>query len=177
MMITRRMALLATAFALVAGHTASAQRRTSSSTSDDNHYELGMDAALSFVDGNALFQLPAQSVRFGFGLTPTIELEPALGLITGSGTTILNFDIGLPVNVDQTFAGGGLFVRPVFGIQHFSAGAGTSTTQSSLGIGAGIRVPVVSHLATRFEARYRRWFGNNGFNEVDILGGVSIMLP
>jgi len=178
MTITRRTAILATALALIAGQTAAAQRsRSSSMSSSDNSYEFGMDAALSFVDGNALFQLPAQAVRFGFPITPTVNLEPALGLITGSGTTILNFDVGVPFNVDQTSGGSDIFLRPVFGIQHFSAGAGNSTTQSSLGVGAGIRIPVVQHLDARFEARYRRWFGNNGFNQVDILGGVSILMP
>jgi hypothetical protein len=177
MMITRRTAVLATALALIGIQSAGAQRRTRN-VSGDNQFEIGMDAALGFANSNTVFQLPVQAIRFGYFVSPTVSIEPTLGLTTGSGLTLINFDVGVPFDLTQTDNGGNIFLRPLFGLAHqsFSGGLGSNTT-TSLGDGAGILVPMMSHFDSRFEARYRRWFGNNGFNEVDLLAGVSVMLP
>jgi len=177
MTITRRTAILATALALIGIQTAGAQRR-SSNVSGDNKFEIGMDAAFGFANSTTVFQLPVQAIRVGYFVTPTVSIEPTLGVTTGGGLTLLNFDVGVPFDIEQSASGNDLFLRPLFGLAHQSfSGGGGSNTNTSLGIGAGVRMPLIPHLDTRFEARYRRWFGNQGFNEVDLLGGISIMVP
>src|SRR6185437_2572582 len=72
--------------------------------------EIGVDAALTHTSfdvpgqrgGATEFDLPVQAIRLGFALSPTVWLEPELGLRTvsedGSFTTA-TFDVGLPISL------------------------------------------------------------------------------
>jgi opacity protein-like surface antigen len=165
---------------LAAAGTAAAQR-------SGPGLEIGVDAALSHTsvdvpDGSSTtFTFPVQAVRVGFALSPSIWLEPSLGLETvsdhGSFTTI-NFDIGLPISlsgpVDTRITQ--YFVRPLLGFRHFS-NPDVSGTQTAFGAGIGMRVPLVDRLAARFEGRYVRGLRSDGTfpasDEFSLLAGLS----
>jgi hypothetical protein len=149
--------------------------------------ELGMDAMLAnrSYDGAGspssvtTFDLPLQAFRIGFELTPKISLEPTFGLrtISGGGTfRTFTFDLALPIELAAGGSpGSNFFLRPLVGFTNFS-GEGDSFTQTSIGVGLGARVPIMSRLAARFEARYRRGFEEDrspAYNEIGLLGGLS----
>lgn len=148
--------------------------------------EFGMDASLSRTsygdDGGSMtaLQIPLQSVRLGIGLSPSISIEPTLGLATVSDhgtTTQLAFDVGLPIDIAHEPDGKQWFVRPLVGLLSAS-GLGHSSHQGSLGAGVGLRVPLITHVMSRFEARYRHGFDNGDFlssNQVSLLAGISIV--
>ena len=145
--------------------------------------EIGMDAALSRLSseggpGTTVLDFPAQSFRLGFELSLGVTLEPTLGLHgefgDGSFTQLL-FDLGLPINFSSTADGAQFFVRPLAGLRHFSSD-NSSATQFRLGGGVGVRVPIVTHLMSRFEARYAHDFkGDNSLslNEFSLVAGLS----
>ena len=148
----------AAAALLIAAETAGAQRSPPG-------LELGVDAALAHISTDlpnssiTEVNLPVQAVRLGVELTPTVWLEPALGLqhVSGNGSfTMLTFDLGLPINLSGNFnqRATQYFVRPLIGFRHFSST--DSETQTAFGAGVGVRIPIVDRLATRLEARYVR---------------------
>lgn len=148
--------------------------------------ELGMDALLAVTSVDqprtssiTTFDFPVQAFRMGFGLTPRISLEPTLGIHTSSGDGSFHsvtFDLGVPIELAKGGSpGSDYFLRPLIGLRSFSV-EGSSSTQTSLGIGIGARVPIIPRLAARFEARYRRGFKNDNFaafDEFGLLGGLS----
>src|SRR6185437_3725477 len=126
------------------------------------------------------FDFPVQAIRLGFALSPTVWLEPGLGLRTvsedGSFTT-LNFDVGLPISLSGPVAPNTTqyFVRPLLGFRHFSNSGARSETQTAFGAGIGMRVPIVDRLAGRFEARYVRGLHSDNFpasDEFSLLAGL-----
>lgn len=153
--------------------------------------ELGVDAMLANTnvdragDSNSTttFDLPLQAFRIGFELTPKIYLEPTFGLQTvsdGGSARAFTFDIALPIELATGGSpGSDFFFRPLFGLRNISTtfnSVHTSFTQSSFGLGLGARVPIISRLAARFEARYRRGLETDRFpayNEIGLLGGLS----
>ena len=128
--------------------------------------EIGIDAALTHASADVpngsstAFAFPVQALRLGFALTPTIWLEPTLGIeaLSEHGTfNTFTFDAGLPISlsgpVDARVTQ--YFVRPLIGFRHFG-NPDVSGTQTAFGVGIGMRVPLVERLASRFEARYVR---------------------
>ncbi len=149
--------------------------------------ELGMDAMLANTSYDeapsrasvTTFDLPLQAFRIGFELTPKVSLEPTFGLRTASGDgtyRTFTFDIAFPIELAAGGSpGSDFFFRPLIGFSNFSGG-GDSFTQTSFGLGLGARVPIMSRLAARFEARYRRGLEEDrspAFNEIALLGGLS----
>jgi hypothetical protein len=151
--------------------------------------EIGIDAALTHTSfdvpgpgGSATeFDLPVQAIRLGFALSPTIWLEPELGLRTvsenGSFTTA-TFDVGLPISLSGPVAPSTTqyFVRPLLGFRHFSGSGSDAQTQTAFGVGIGMRVPIVDRLAGRFEGRYVRGLHSDNFpasDEFSLLAGLS----
>src|SRR5215213_5900910 len=137
--------------------------------------ELGMDAMLarttfgnrSVSASTTTFELPVQAFRMGFQLSPNVWLEPTLGLRTASGNgsgTVINFDLGLPITLSTSPSGTNLFLRPLLGFRHFSFDD-ESRTQTNLGVGLGLRIPVMARLSTRFEARFRHGLENSPLSE------------
>ena len=150
--------------------------------------EIGVDAALTHTSfdvpgqrGSATeFDLPVQAIRLGFALSPTVWLEPELGLRTvsedGSFTTA-TFDVGLPISLSGPVVPSTTqyFVRPLLGFRHFSSGSDTQT-QTAFGVGIGMRVPIVDRLAGRFEGRYVRGLHSGNIpadDEFSLLAGLS----
>src|SRR5215213_10074901 len=137
--------------------------------------ELGMDAMLArttFGNRNisastTTFELPVQAFRMGFQLSPNVWLEPTLGVRSASGNgsgTVINFDLGLPITLSTSPSGTNLFLRPLLGFRHFSFDD-ESRTQTNLGVGLGLRIPVMARLSTRFEARFRHGLENSPLSE------------
>jgi opacity protein-like surface antigen len=163
---------------LGAAHPAHAQRQAPSPI------ELGMDALLANTSydrpassSTTTFDLPLQAFRIGFELTPTISLEPTFGLrsVSGGGSFV-TFDLGLPIELGTGGSpGSDYFLRPLIGLRSFRSD-GESVTQTSLGVGLGVRIPIIPRLAARIEARYRRGLETGRFaayNEIGLLGGLS----
>jgi hypothetical protein len=172
----------AAAAALCLAGAAGAQRSTTG-------LEIGVDAALTHTSvdvpgpggSTTEFVFPVQAVRLGFALSPTVWLEPELGLRTVSGDgsfTTLTFDIGLPISLSGPVAPSATqyFVRPLLGFRHFSATGVDGQTQTAFGAGIGMRVPIVDRLAGRFEARYVRGLHSGDIpatDEFSLLAGLS----
>src|SRR4051812_21356978 len=91
----RRLLSLAALSILTLSASASAQRSSSANPSP----EIGIDAAVTFGLGNGggtLVDIPAQSIRMGFFVSPVLSIEPTFGLrsVSGGGTTATVYNIG-----------------------------------------------------------------------------------
>jgi hypothetical protein len=151
--------------------------------------ELGIDAGVSIGLGDnsvTVINIPAQAFRVGFFFNDNMSLEPKLSLntITGSGDTFTSylFELGLlyhfyregyprrvypPPGLRSAF-----YIRPFAGIVGTSGG-GDSETDAVLGGGIGMQVPLVSRLASRFEANFAHRFGDASSNQIGLLAGLS----
>lgn len=126
-------------------------------------------------------QLPVGMVRAGLYLTPTVELEPAIGIrhtsTDGGDLTQLNLDIGLPIYFTGTRATDQIFVRPLVGFDHVSGSGINGFTQTSLGAGIGIKIPIDARIASRIEAQYRHGMRSapaNSYDQFALLLGLSV---
>lgn len=128
-----------------------------------------------------IVQLPIGMVRAGVYLTPTVELEPAIGIVhtstSGGDLTQLNLDIGLPIYFTGTRATDQIFARPLIGFDHVSGSGDNGFTQTSLGAGLGIKIPIDSRIASRIEAQYRHGMHSapaNSYDQFALLLGLSV---
>ncbi|HVX39192.1 MAG TPA: hypothetical protein VHB25_06430 [Gemmatimonadaceae bacterium] len=126
-------------------------------------------------------QLPIAMVRAGVYLNPQVELEPALGITHsssgGSDFTQLDLDVGLPIYFTGTRATDQFYVRPVIGFDHFSGTGARGFTQTSLGAGLGIKLPIDSRIASRIEAQYRHGLHSDpaaAYDQFALLLGLSV---
>ena len=151
--------------------------------------ELGIDAGVGIGLGDnssTVIDIPVQAFRVGFFFDDNMSLEPKLALhtVTGNGPTLslYMFDVGLlyhfyrgdygrPV-YPPTGSRSAFYVRPFAGIVGISGG-GDSNTDAVLGAGLGMKVPLVSRLASRFEANFAHRFGDASFNQIGLLAGLS----
>ncbi len=147
--------------------------------------ELGIDAGVAIGLGDnsqTEIDIPAQSFRAGFVMTDRISIEPKLGLriVTGNGDTFSFYraEVGalyhLSARADRMRAG--VYVRPFAGLTGFSAGDDdndVSDTNGLLGIGVGLKVPLLSRLSSRFEANFAGNFGDNSDSQIGLLAGLS----
>ena len=151
--------------------------------------ELGIDAGVSVGLGDnsvTVINIPAQAFRIGFFFDDNMSLEPKLSLntITGSGATLTSylFELGLLYHFYREGYGrrvsppsglrSAFYVRPFVGIVGTSGG-GSSSTDAVLGAGIGMKVPLVSRLASRFEANFAHRFGDASQNQIGLLAGLS----
>jgi len=177
--MTKRNLFLATALALFSS-AAGAQSRP---------IELGIDALATIHLGDnsvTVIDIPDNSFRIGFFFDDNKSLEPKLSIrtITGSGNTVTSYfaELGLlyhfyrenptrrvypPTGLRSAF-----YLRPFAGIVGFG-GSGSSDNNALLGIGAGMKIPLVSRLASRFEANFAHRFGDASQNEIGLLAGLS----
>jgi hypothetical protein len=149
----------------------------------DDALELGIDAGITIgLDDDAItvIGLPAESARLGFSIGRRTQLEPKAGfrILTGNGETVstYHFELGLLYSLGSNRYPGayhraGMYLRPFFGILGFTDG--DSDSAGYLGGGVGFKWPIVSRLSSRFEANYAHVFGENGADQIGILGGVS----
>lgn len=178
--MSNRIGIIACATVLLASTEAKAQRPI----------ELGIDAGVSIGLGDnsvTVINIPAQAFRVGFFFDDNMSLEPKLALntITGSGDTFTSylFELGLLYHFYRDREGYGrrvypppglrsaFYVRPFVGIVGTSDG--DSNADAILGAGVGIKVPLVSRLASRFEANFAHRFGDASQNEIGLLAGLS----
>jgi hypothetical protein len=150
--------------------------------------ELGIDAGVAIGLGDnsvTVVSIPAQAFRVGFFIDDRISLEPKFGLTTvsGEGDTFTTYaaELGLlyhfyrtrmrmePVGYPPLSA---FYVRPFAGLVGASGG-GNSTTNGLLGAGLGMKVPLISRLASRFEANFAHIFGDDSSNQIGLLAGLS----
>lgn len=160
---------------------------TSAANAQDRPVELGIDAGLSVGLGDnsvTRINIPAQAFRVGFFIQDNVSLEPkiAINTVSGNGDTFTSYlaELGLlyhfyrPGVRPRSYAGprSAVYVRPFAGIVGTSGGD-NSDTNGLIGIGVGMKVPLVSRLASRFEANIAHTFGDFSSNELGILAGLS----
>lgn len=141
--------------------------------------ELGIDAGASIGLGDnsvTVISIPAQSARVGFFMTPRISIEPKLGLtiVSGNDETVSAYraEVGVLWHTGTPPAmRSGVYIRPFVGFTGFSNG--DSETNGLLGIGAGLKVPMLDRFAARFEANFAHHFGDGSGNELGLLAGLS----
>jgi outer membrane protein with beta-barrel domain len=173
-----RISIIACAAVLLASTEAKAQRPI----------ELGVDAGAAIGLGDnsvTVINIPVQAFRIGFFFDDNMSLEPkiALNTITGSGETVTSylFELGLLYHFYREGYGrrvypppalrSAFYVRPFAGI--VGSSDGDSDTDGLLGIGIGMKVPLVSRLASRFEANFAHRFGDASQNQIGLLAGLS----
>jgi len=173
-----RIGIIACASVLFVSTQASAQRPI----------ELGIDAGVSIGLGDnsvTVINIPAQAFRVGFFFDDNMSLEPKLALntITGSGDTFTSylFELGLLYHFYREGYGRRVYpppgLRSAFYVRPFAGIVGTSdgdsNTDGILGAGIGMKVPLVSRLASRFEANFAHRFGDASQNQIGLLAGLS----
>ena len=110
--------------------------------------------------------------------TPSVMVEPQINLtvLSGGGDTVwrtsLMGQLGYLFQPERT---GSAYVAGHAGI--LAAGNGSSESSQAVGAAVGYRQVLGSGAAVRFEARYRRWFGDiiRDVNEITLgmaIGGV-----
>jgi hypothetical protein len=166
---------------------------SSSLQGQDRPIELGVDAGVSIGFGDnsvTVISIPVQAFRIGFFVDDKVSIEPKFGLttITGNGDTFTSYaaELGLlyhfyrererDVRGRVIYGGPGprssFYVRPFVGIVG-SNGPGGDDSDAVLGIGVGMKVPLVNRLAARFEANFAHQFGDPDFNQLGLLAGLS----
>lgn len=149
--------------------------------------ELGMDAGATIGLGDnsvTVVEIPQRAFRIGFFFTDRISLEPKFGLttISGGGDTFTSYlaELGLLYHFYRTRTRTDLYpsplaafyVRPFVGLTGFSDGD-DSDANGRIGAGLGMKVPIASRLASRFEANFAHNFGDFSSNEIGLLAGLS----
>lgn len=168
--------LLAIALVVITATTASAQT--------PKPLELGMDAGVTIAFGDLDYtsiDIPASAFRVGFPVGTRTSLEPKLGLHvrSGDGDTFTSYraQLGLLYHLGSrrypgAYHRAGMYVRPFVGIDGATAGD-NDVTSGLLGVGLGVKVPLVSRLSSRFEVNFAHLFGDFDTNEVGLLAGLS----
>jgi hypothetical protein len=179
----RRVLSIAALSMLAIASTASAQRTTRGSmTSANPSPELGVDAGLMFTLDDpkvTTFQVPIQGIRMGFYVSPAVSIEPSFRLNTtsfsGAGSiTDYGVGLGLLYHFSTSRMANQMYVRPFIGLDG-SSGGGNSDSIFSFGAGFGVKVPVGSRFASRFEANFSH-ASNDGAtqNAIGLLAGLSV---
>jgi hypothetical protein len=124
-------------------------------------------------------ELPIAAFRVALPLNQHFALEPAAGFTRNGSdlgsSSIFALDVALLVELSQDRAAPRWFVRPFVGLQRTSFG-GNADSRSTLGVGAGVRVPATDRISTRFEARYR-YLPDGAVvsgNVIGLLAGLSV---
>jgi len=149
--------------------------------------ELGIDAGVAIGLGDnsqTVISFPAQAFRAGFAMSDRISIEPKLGfsISTGDNSTSSSYraEVGalyhLSPRVDRMRSG--VYVRPFAGIAGFNVSVDgddndVGDTNGLLGVGLGLKVPLISRLSTRFEANVAGTFGDESNSQIGLLAGFS----
>jgi hypothetical protein len=137
--------------------------------------ELGVDAALAYQSGDRVkvttLSIPVTRFRAGFFLTDAVSFEPSIALhythatrentATGNETTSsgtdYDFDFGLLFHFSTDRTQSQTFIRPFVGLRGFSGDSdfgSSSASQGVFGLALGVKKPLVSRLAGRFEVGF-----------------------
>jgi hypothetical protein len=180
----RRVLSFAALSLMAIASTAGAQRSTrgTTMTSANPSPELGVDAGLQFgLDDpkTTSFQVPIQGIRMGFYVSPAISIEPSVRFnhtsISGGGSfTDYGVGVGLLYHISTSRMANQLYVRPFIGLDGIS-GDGGSDSAFSFGAGFGVKVPIGSRFASRWEANFSS-ASNNGNSQtaIGLLAGLSV---
>ena len=167
----RRLLSLAALSILTLSASASAQRSGSNPSP-----EIGMDAAITFGLGDnngTVIDIPAQSIRMGFFVSPQLSIEPMFGLTSASGggstVTLYNIGAGALYHFSPSRAAKQFYVRPFIQIAGVSA-SGSSDSQALFGVGGGVKIPLRDRIASRFEANFAH---TDGSDMIGLLAGLS----
>ena len=155
--------------------------------------ELGVDAALAYESGDRVkattLSIPITRFRAGFFLSDAVSFEPSMALhyrhvtvesqVTGDETTFsgtdYDFDFGLLFHFSTDRTQGQTFIRPFVGLRGTS-GDGGSGSQGSFGLALGVKKPLVSRLAGRFELGFAHATDDDDFpasNQLFLAFGLS----
>lgn len=151
--------------------------------------ELGIDAGIDFALGDnsvTTVSIPAQRFRAGFFLSNAVSLEPAASLVYahsgGGSSSIFGGELGVLFHTTAaTENDNRYYLRPFLGVQHIHFSSGDNSdgaTQTHVGAGAGVKMPLVDRLAFRFEVNFAHAFeasgaNGTGHNGIGVLGGFS----
>ena len=136
--------------------------------------EIGTDATIQTTLGNGsnvtTVAIPSASIRVGFYVNPMLSIEPRVGLVVSSGNSAYVTSLSALVHFRGSPVGMGPYLRPFAGINGYS-GAG-DIHQTSVGVGLGTTVNLVSELAGRFEANVGHAFAASGGsgNSYNVIG-------
>ncbi len=149
--------------------------------------ELGLDAGVAIGLGDnsqTVISFPAQAFRAGFAMSDRISVEPKLGfsISTGDNSTSSSYraEVGalyhLSPRADRMRSG--VYVRPFAGLAGFNVSVegddnDVGDTNGLLGVGVGLKVPLISRLSTRFEANVAGTFGDESNSQIGLLAGMS----
>jgi hypothetical protein len=159
---------------------------TTASAQNPRPLELGVDAGVAILlddDPVILVQVPVHSLRVGFPIGTRTSLEPKLSFSMESGrgntTTEYQAALGLLYHLGSSRYPGayhraGLYVRPFAGIVGVSISSiDFEESDGFLGLGIGLKMPLVSRLSSRFEANLAHRFGDGDGTELGLLAGLS----
>ena len=159
--------------------------------------ELGVDASLAYESGDRVkattLSVPVTRFRAGFFLSDAVSFEPSMALhythvtvenpVTGNETsssgTDYDFDFGLLFHFSTDRTQSQTFVRPFVGLRGFSGESdfgNSSGSQGSFGLALGVKKPLVSRLAGRFELGFAHATDDNDLpssNRVFLAFGLS----
>lgn len=126
--------------------------------------------------------LGGASVGLGFYLSPGVSIEPTLSLSTLSGGGETLTIIGIGAAVPYYFAKGwghkGGYIAPRFSYNSISGG-GTSSSQMTVGVGLGTKVPLNTMAALRLQANFDLGLESSDFGSTQAFGaliGMSVFL-
>lgn len=145
--------------------------------------ELGIDMGIGFgLDDpkTTAISLPMQSVRAGFFINDRVSIEPQMSLqhmnISGFGsTTSFGLGVGALFHFSPDRTRNQMYLRPMLGLVHASA-FDESSTQASLGVGFGAKLPIMQRLAGRLEGTLGHAFETDnaaGRTSIGLLAGLS----
>ncbi len=143
--------------------------------------ELGIDA-LSFrvaTGGGvdiATLSVPMKTFRAGFFVGDQVSVEPRISFDYVKQETIdafteLTVSLGALYHFTPDRQQSQVYVRPVGSISFVDA-FNQSATQVSLGVGLGVKLPILRQLAARLELEYAHGFENDDFTNVYSLAAV-----
>ena len=142
--------------------------------------EWGVDGGItvSFDPTVTIVSIPVSQVRAGFFFSPTLELEPRLGLLSISGSgerfTQVQLDLGLLMHFGASRLQRQTCLRPFVGVSSTDVDDGDSSTGGTAGIGLGWKFPIGSRFAFRPEVNYRFLFGDLDDQQLQFLAGFSV---
>ena len=136
------------------------------------------DGALTSHRGSAVTALtiPAQQFRVGFFTSPSRSIEPTLAVnfvrVEGDNFSQIVLGLGVLFHMTPDRTRSQTYFRPFAGISTVSGG-GASDTGARLGLGFGIKSPLVPRLSSRLEAFVAHQFDDDDQTSIGVLFGLS----
>jgi hypothetical protein len=164
-------------------------------TKSGHPIELGIDAAISRqtndLANTTVLMLPVTQFRVGFFASNAISIEPSAAFVFASQTvkntltggdvsakgTTYDLDLGLLYHFQTDRLKPQPYIRPFVGIRGFHNSSDTdgldgSGSQTSLGAGIGVKMPLAERLGGRVELGYR----HNADNAPEFQASNSVFL-